>query len=42
MKQLEQEPQDLIGDDGQCEVDEGKLYCNWRRPEKKYRLKSTD
>ncbi len=42
MKQLEQEPQDLIGDEGEREVDEGKLYCNWRRLEKKYRFKNTN
>lgn len=39
LRQLEQEPEDLIGNDQQDEVDEGHLYFNWRRKEKKYRLK---
>jgi plasmid rolling circle replication initiator protein Rep len=38
-KELEVEPEDLIGDDGQQEVDEGHLYFGWWRQEKKYKLK---
>lgn len=38
LKELEQEPSDLIGDDNQAEVDEGHLYFDWKRKEKKYRL----
>jgi len=39
MKELEQEPHDLVGEDNQGEVDEGHLFFDWRRKEKKYRLK---
>ena len=42
LKQLEQEPEDLIGKDetkAEDEVDEGHLYFGWRYREKKYRLK---
>lgn len=35
---LEQEPTDLVGDDNQAEVDEGHLYFDWKRREKKYKL----
>jgi len=37
-RELEREPEDLIGDDGEHEVDEGHLYFGWKRREKKYRL----
>jgi plasmid rolling circle replication initiator protein Rep len=39
LKELEQEPEDLIGegDDPEAE-DEGKLYFGWKRREKRYRL----
>jgi plasmid rolling circle replication initiator protein Rep len=30
--------EEMIGDDGEGEVDEGHLYFNWRRAEKKYRM----
>ncbi len=40
LKELEQEPDDLIGKDEQSEsaVDEGHLYFGWKRQEKKYKL----
>lgn len=37
-KALEEEPDDLIGNDGEDDVDEGHLYFGWRRSEKKYRM----
>ena len=41
MKKLEEEPEDLIGEDveNKSEVDEGHLYFEWKCREKKYRLK---
>ena len=40
MKKLEEEPEDLIGqDDLENEIDEGHLYFQWKYREKKYRLK---
>ncbi len=39
MKALEQEPEDLIGEDEKGEiVDEGHLFFGWRREQKKYKL----
>ena len=41
-KQLEQEPEDLIGKDDsktEDEINEGHLYFSWKYKEKKYRLK---
>jgi len=39
LRQLENEPEDLIGkDEDATEVDEGHLYFGWRSIEKKYRL----
>lgn len=40
MKELEEEPEDLIGEDnsGEGQVDEGHLYFGWKRREKKYKL----
>lgn len=38
MRDLKQEPEDLIGDDQQGEVDEGHLYFGWKKKEKKYKL----
>lgn len=38
MRDLEQEPEDLIGTDNQGEVDEGHLYFEWKREKKKYKL----
>lgn len=38
LKELEDEPDDLIGDDNQAEVDEGHLYFAWKRKAKKYKL----
>lgn len=39
MKDLEQEPEDLIGEDNESDqVDEGLLYFGWKRREKRYRL----
>lgn len=40
LRELEQEPEDLIGSDDVAEpIDEGSLYFGWRRQEKKYRLR---
>ena len=42
LKQLEEEPEDLIGKDElktESEIDEGHLYFNWKYQEKKYGLK---
>lgn len=39
MSELEREPEDLIGNDKEGELDEGHLFFGWRRQEKKYRLK---
>ena len=42
LKQLEKEPEDLIGKDElqtENEVDEGHLYFEWKNREKKYKLK---
>lgn len=38
MRELEQEPEDLIGKDNQVETDEGHLYFEWKRKQKKYKL----
>jgi plasmid rolling circle replication initiator protein Rep len=40
LKELEQEPEDLIGKDqeGEGDLDEGHLYFGWKRNDKKYRL----
>ena len=38
LKALEEEPEDLIGDDGKDDVDEGHLYFGWKRKVKKYKL----
>lgn len=39
LKELEEEPEDLIGKDDEPELsDEASLYFGWRRKEKKYRL----
>jgi plasmid rolling circle replication initiator protein Rep len=38
MRELEQEPDNLIGDDGEEDVDEGHLYFSWRRKQKKYKM----
>lgn len=40
LKELESEPEDLIGKDNEGEelIDEGHLYFGWKRTEKKYRL----
>jgi plasmid rolling circle replication initiator protein Rep len=39
MKQLEQEPEDLIGKDDEVDpVDEGHLYFGWKREKKRYKL----
>lgn len=42
LRELEEEPEDLIGkdDEGEELVDEGHLYFGWKRREKKYRLNS--
>ncbi len=39
MKNIEEEPEDLIGKDEENGVDEGHLYFEWKYWEKKYRLK---
>ncbi len=38
MKDLEREPEDLIGNEDESEVDEGHLYFAWRQKQKKYKL----
>lgn len=38
LKALEEEPEDLIGQGDENEVDEGHLYFGWKQREKKYRL----
>ncbi len=38
LKELEDEPADLIGDSESGEVDEASLYFGWKRKEKKYRM----
>lgn len=38
MRELEQEPEDLIGQENQGEVDEGHLCFGWKREQKKYKL----
>lgn len=38
LRELEQEPEDLIGEDNLGEVDEGHLFFTWRQRQKKYRL----
>lgn len=39
LKELEEEPEDLIGDDGSQESEDfAKLYFGWKRYDKKYRL----
>lgn len=40
LKELEQEPEDLIGEDneGEGDLDEGHLYFKWRRKHNKYKL----
>jgi hypothetical protein len=40
LKDLENEPEDLIGKDNEGEelVDEGHLYFGWKRREKKYKM----
>jgi plasmid rolling circle replication initiator protein Rep len=37
-RELEQEPEDLIGEDNLSEVDEGHLHFAWRQRQKKYKL----
>ncbi|MBD0266101.1 MAG: protein rep, partial [Tolypothrix sp. Co-bin9] len=37
-KALEKEPEDLIGQDNEGDVDEGHLYFGWKRDKKKYKL----
>ncbi len=38
LKELEREPDDLIGEGDSGEVDEGHLYFEWKRKVKKYKL----
>lgn len=38
MSELEQEPEDLVGENGEGGVDEGHLYFGWKRQQKKYKL----
>ncbi|NEO34459.1 MAG: protein rep [Symploca sp. SIO3C6] len=38
LKDLEREPDDLIGSDNFAEVDEGHLYFGWKKKEKSYKL----
>jgi len=38
LKELEQDPEDLVGQGDENEVDEGHLYFGWKRKEKNYKL----
>lgn len=38
MRELEQEPEDFIGEDNQADIDEGHLYFEWKNKQKKYKL----
>ncbi len=38
MRELEEELEDLVGEDNLGEVDEGHLYFEWKRQQKKYKL----
>jgi len=38
LKELEEEPEDLIGETESGEMDEAKLYFGWKRREKRYRM----
>jgi plasmid rolling circle replication initiator protein Rep len=38
LKELEQDPEDLIGEGDEGEADQGHLYFGWKRKEKKYKL----
>jgi plasmid rolling circle replication initiator protein Rep len=38
LRELEQEPEDLIGQDNEGDVDEGHLYFAWKQRQKKYKL----
>lgn len=38
LKELEQEPDDLIGEDGLMEDEYGRIYFQWKRSDKKYRM----
>jgi hypothetical protein len=38
LRELEQEPEDLIGQEESGEPDEGHLYFGWKRDIKKYKL----
>jgi len=40
LKELEEEPEDLIGQNESSEVDEAELYFGWKRREKRYRMVS--
>lgn len=40
LKELEQEPDDLIGEDGLAEDEFGRLYFGWKSQDKKYRMVS--
>lgn len=38
LKELEQDPEELIGQDGEVAEDVAALYFNWRRQEKRCRM----
>jgi plasmid rolling circle replication initiator protein Rep len=38
LRELEEEPEDLVGENNLAEVDEGHLYFGWKREKKKYKL----
>ena len=38
LRELEEEPADLIGESDEDELDEGSLYFGWKRKERKYRM----
>lgn len=37
LKELEEEPEDLIGEDGSRENDQAEVYFGWKRKDKRYR-----
>jgi plasmid rolling circle replication initiator protein Rep len=38
LKELEQEPEDLIGEGDEPSIDDTSLYFEWKRQEKRYRM----
>jgi len=38
LKELEEEPENLVGEDNSAEINEGHLYFEWKQEKKKYKL----